>query len=209
MLKIWGRANAPNVQKVLWGCEELGLAYQRVDPDGPHAGIDKQSYLKINPNGLVPTLEDGDFILWESHAILRYLAARRSGGALYPTDPRLRAIVDQWLDWQAAHQAHVVRGLVKLFRRPGEDASKAVDEARYLAEPLFVILDERLRQAAFVAGPTFTLADIPNAIGARRWLSLPIERPALPALEEWVARTSARPAFQRLVATLAAASRAP
>jgi glutathione S-transferase len=209
MLTIWGRADAPNVQKVLWGCEELELVYERVDLEGARAGSDKRSYLKKNPNGLVPTLEDGDFVLWESHAILRYLSALRGDGALYPTDPRPRAIVDQWLDWQAAHQALAVRGLVKLFRQPGAGDPRDVDAARRVAEPLFAILDERLRRTSFVAGPTFTLGDIPNAIGARRWLSLPIERPALPALEEWVERTSARPAFQRLMTTLAAAPKAP
>jgi glutathione S-transferase len=192
MLKIWGRANAPNVQKVLWACEELGLAYERIDLGGPFGGGDDPAYREINPNGTVPTLEDGDFVLWESHAILRYLAAKACSEALYPSELRRRGVVDQWLDWQAAQQALAVRALVKAV-----DPTQ-LEAARQAAEPLFAILNRRLLRSAHVAGDAFTLADIPNAIGARRWMSLPIERPALTALQDWLGRLSERPAFRRL-----------
>lgn len=200
MLKIWGRADAPNVRKVLWGCEELGLSYERIDLGGPFGGGDDPDYRKKNPNGLVPTLEDDGFVLWESHAILRYLAAKAGGETLYPSELRRRGVVDQWLDWQAVHQAHAVRALVKLLLGPG--AARAdpaeVEAARRAAEPLFALLNRRLLSSAHVAGDDFTLADIPNAIGARRWLTLPIERPALPALQDWLGQLSERPAFRRL-----------
>ncbi|HEY2660504.1 MAG TPA: glutathione S-transferase family protein [Caulobacteraceae bacterium] len=205
MLKIWGRATAPNVQKVLWGCEELGLAYQRVDLGGPFGGGDEPAYRQKNPNGLVPTLADEDFVLWESHAILRYLAAKAGDDALFPMDLRQRGLVDQWLDWQAVHQAHAVRGLVALLLKPGvgQLLPEQLDTARKAAEVLFGILDRRLAQSLHVAGESFTLADIPNAIGARRWMTLPIDRPDLPAMEAWLDRVMVRPAFKRMGAALA------
>jgi glutathione S-transferase len=200
MLKIWGRATAPNVQKVLWACEELGLAYERIDLGGPFGGGDDPAYREKNPNGLVPTLEDEGFVLWESHAILRYLAGKARSETLYPSELRRRGLIDQWLDWQAVHQAHAVRGLVKLLAGP--DAGLAdpaeVAVARRAAEPLFVLLNRRLLSSRHVAGDDFTLADIPNAIGVRRWMGLPIERPALPALEAWLSRVSERGALRRL-----------
>ena len=200
MLKIWGRVNAPNVQKVLWACEELGLSYERVDLGGPFGGGDDPAYLAKNPNGLIPTLEDGDFVLWESHAILRYLAGKAKSEALYPGELRRRGVVDQWLDWQAVHQAHAVRALVKLLVAPGAGPADPaqVEAARRAAEPLFTVLNSRLLRSAHVAGDGFSLADIPNAIGARRWMSLPIERPVLTALQDWLGQLSERPAFRRL-----------
>lgn len=200
MLKIWGRATAPNVQKVLWACEELGLAYERFDLGGPFGGGDDPAYREKNPNGLVPTLEDEDFVLWESHAILRYLASKAGDQALLPGDLHRRGLVDQWLDWQAVHQAQAVRGLVKLLLPPGAAPARpeVVDEARHAAEPLFGVLNQRLQRSPYVAGDAFTLADIPNAIGARRWMTLPISRPAFGAMEDWLGRVCARPAFRRL-----------
>jgi glutathione S-transferase len=192
MLKIWGRANAPNVQKVLWACEELSLAYERIDLGGPFGGGDAPAYREKNPNGTVPTLEDGDFVIWESHAILRYLAGKTRSEALYPIELRRRGVIDQWLDWQAAQQALAVRALVKA----GDPAQ--LETARQAAEPLFALLNRRLLRSAHVAGNDFTLADIPNAIGAQRWMSLPIERPALTALQDWLGQLSERPAFRRL-----------
>ncbi len=206
MLKIWGRASAPNVQKVLWTCEELGLVYDRIDLGGPYGGGDDPSYRALNPNGLVPTLEDGAFALWESHAIMRYLTARADSVLLYPDEARRRALVDQWLDWQGAHLAQVIRPLVGLLLRPGAPppAEDQLAAARRQAEPLFEILDQRLAGAPFVAGEAFSLADIANAIAARRWTSLPIERPTLPALEDWLGRVCSRPAFGAMDAAVKA-----
>ncbi len=199
MLKIWGRADAPNVRKVLWGCEELGLAYQRIDHGGPFGGGDDPAYLAKNPNGLVPTLEDGTFVLWESHAILRYLANGAAGDALYPSELHRRALVDQWLDWQAVHQAAAVRGLVRALAQPGGVPAPALEEA----ERLFEILEDRLGTSAYLAGESFTLADIAAGVGAARWLTLPIARPDLPALAAWSASLAQRPAFRRMTGEVA------
>ena len=205
MLKIWGRGDAPNVQKVLWTCEELGLDYDRVDLGGPFGGGDDPAYRALNPNGLVPTLEDGGFVLWESHAIIRYLAVKASSEALYPPEIRQRATVDQWLDWQAVHQAQAVRGLVALLLRPDTALPRPeqLDAAQGAAETVFRILDHRLAQTSYVAAEAFTIADIPNAVGARRWMTLAIERPRLSSLEAWLDRVQARPAFRRMSAASA------
>lgn len=209
MLKIWGRADAPNVQKVLWGCEELGLAYERIDVGGRFGGGDDPAYRAKNPNGLVPTLEDEAFVLWESHAILRYLAGAYPQPGLYPTGPRERAVIDQWLDWQAVHQAHAIRRLVMLLLKPGAaPAPGEVEAARKDAEPLFQILEARLAHSPYMAAAAFTLADIPIGIGVRRWRDLPIERPALPAIDAWLRRLGQRPAFLKVFPDAASIGRA-
>jgi glutathione S-transferase len=196
MLKIWGRRDAPNVQKVLWGCAELGLEFARIDKGGPFGGAEDPAYLALNPNGLVPTIEDGGFVLWESHAILRYLAARTPGQGLLPADLQGRARVDQWLDWQAVHQAAAVRGLAMLFRPGAPPAGEVqLQGALAAAEQAFSLLDRQLAARDYITGDSFSLADIPLAVGAARWLGLPISRPALSPLESWFGRVSRRPAF--------------
>src|SRR5262249_24934777 len=102
MLKIWGRANSSNVQKVLWTCEEIGIAFERIDAGGAFGKTKEAAYLALNPNGLVPTIEDGKTVLWESNTIMRYLATTRGATRLYPTDPVERAFVERWMDWQLA-----------------------------------------------------------------------------------------------------------
>lgn len=199
MLKIWGRRDSPNVQKVLWGCEEVGFNYDRVDLGGKFGGGDTPEYRAKNPNGTVPTLEDDGFVLWESHAILRYVAGLADAEALYPRVLRQRALVDQWLDWQAVHQAQAIRGLVMLVLRPGAapPTPEQLDVAGKAAEAAFALLDRHLTQTPYVAGEAFTLADIPLGVGTHRWLNLPIERRSFPAVSEWYGRISARPAFAR------------
>ena len=202
MLKIWGRDNAPNVRKVLWACEEMGLAYQRIDIGGHFGGINDPGYRALNPNGLIPTLEDDDFILWEAHAILRYLAGGPPGHALLPEDRRVRALIDQWMDWQAIHQAAAVRDLGRLLRpgAPAPDAER-LSAAGAEAERVFGLMEDQLAQRPYIAGDAFTLADIPLAIGAARWRDLPVERLATPALARWFAAVSARPAYKVVSAT--------
>jgi glutathione S-transferase len=196
MLKIWGRRDAPNVQKVLWACAELGLEFERIDKGGPFGGADDPAYLALNPNGLVPTIVDDGFVLWESHAILRYLVARTPGQALVPDDLQGRARVDQWLDWQVVHQAAAVRGLAMLFRPGAPPADPAqLQQAVAAAEHAFGLLDRQLAARAYITGDAFSLADIPLAVGVARWTGLPISRPVLPALESWFGRVSRRPAF--------------
>ena len=203
MLRIWGRADAPNVQKVLWACAELGLAYERIDKGGRFGAADDQAYLALNPNGLVPTLEHDGFVLWESHAILRYLA-NLAGSPLYPSPARDRARVDQWLDWQGQHQGPAIRALVQAtVAAKAPPPAEAVSQARGAAEALFRRLDAQLAASRHIAGDAFSLADIALGVGAHRWLSLPVARPDLARLDAWMSRLQARPAYRATVAAVA------
>ncbi len=202
MLRIWGHRQAPNVRKVIWAAAELGMAFDVIETGGPFGGTDTPDYRAMNPNGRIPTIDDDGFVLWESHAILRYLANKSGADTLYPHEPRARARVDQWLDWQGAHQAQAVRDLVKMTIK----AKSAPDPSRLTAaeaeaDLLFGILDCALADGGFVAGVSFTIADIPVAVGYRRWATLPIMRKAFPTLEAWFDRVSARPAFAAIDAS--------
>jgi len=199
MLTIWGRATSTNVQKVLWACDELGLAYKRIDIGGVFGGTDDPSYRAKNPNGLIPTLEDDDFVLWESNAILRYLAAGDAQCRLLPADlnRRERANIDRWLDWQLVSLGLALRALFILLHRAGKLASEAeITAATKNASAMFWILDAHLATQRYAGGDRFTLADIPIGISAHRWFSLGVQRPVMPALETWYERISGRPGFQ-------------
>jgi glutathione S-transferase len=189
MLRILGKASSINVRKVLWACEEIGLPYERQD-QGPE--------LAQNPNGLVPVIVDGDFVLWESHTILRYLVGCYGGVALLPHEPRRRAEIEQWIDWQAtdlnSSWRYAFMALVRrdpAFGDPRQIAASTTNWNRMMS-----ILDVRLTATqAFVAGADFTLADIPIGLSVNRWLMTPMERPALPAVAAYYERLSTRPAF--------------
>ena len=201
MLTIWGRANSSNVMKVLWLCEELAIPHRRQDAGGAFGRTREPDYIAMNPNALVPVIVEPDgFALWESNAILRYLTATRPGGvALYPAEPRARAAVDQWLDWQLGA---VTRPLTTLFfthvriPEPERDWAAAA-RARDEAERLWRILDARLADRDWVCGD-FSLADIALSIYAHRWFVLPLERAALPNLAAWYARLRTREGFRHL-----------
>ena len=201
MLTIWGRATSTNVQKVLWVCDELGLTYQRIDIGGAFGGTDEPSYRTKNPNGLIPTLEDDDFVLWESNAILRYLAAGDTECRLFPGDlnRRERANIDRWLDWQLVSLGLALRALFIPLHRAGKLASEAeIAAATKNASAMFSILDAHLATQRYAGGDRFTLADIPIGISAHRWFSLGVQRPVMPALETWYERISGRPGFQNV-----------
>ena len=207
MLKIWGRSNSSNVQKVLWCCEELGLDYQRIDIGGIFGGDKEEPYLSLNPNGLIPTIEDGDLVLWESNTILRYLAARYADSpkgrrTLFPDDLAKRADMERWMDWQLTILVGPMSTLFwNLIRLPPEkrDAA-AIEAARGKAAAAWNILDRHLANRSYVGGANFTIGDIPVGIQGWRWLHLPIERPAQPHLNDWIHRLMARPGFQKYVA---------
>jgi len=200
MLKIWGRESSSNVQKVLWACAELAIPYERIDVGGPFGGLDTAAYRSLNPNGLIPTVEEDDFVLWESHAILRYLAGGDAQHRLLPTGltRRDRASIDQWMDWAMVALGLTLRNLFVLISKsaPRPAAPEELAAANAAAGRLFTILDSHLQRARYVGGSEFTLADIPCGISAHRWLGMPVTRPALPALDAWYASISARPAFQ-------------
>ena len=200
MLKIWGRINSVNVKKAVWAIEELKLPYERIDA-GMAFGINKTpEYLKMNPMGLVPVIDDDGFILWESHAIARYLAAKHGAGSLCPTDPQVRADADRWMDWASTFAAGLRNAFWGLIRTPADKRDqKAIDEALKRSEELARIFDGAMAGKDYVAGKAFTMGDIPVGCHMQIWLNLPVPRPKLANLEAWYGRIRERPAFRKVV----------
>ena len=198
MLTIWGRANSGNVRKVLWCLEELGLAYERRDAGGAFGIVNDPAYRALNPNGLVPTLQDGALTVWESGAIVRYLAARHGAGTLWPEDPAARAVADQWMDWTGTTvQPAFGPAFVGLVRTPPEKRDTAAIAASLAATAArLAIADAALAQHPFLAGDRLTMADIPLGAIVYGWFGLAAERPPLPHLEAWYNRLAARPAYR-------------
>lgn len=191
MLRILGKASSINVRKVLWTCDEIGLAYERRD-EGPE--------LAQNPNGLVPVIVDGDFVLWESNTILRYLAGRYGSESLLPHEPRARAEVEKWIDWQATdfNSAWRYAFMAVVRRNPSFDDPRQISASTRDWTQMLAILEDRLAvTGAFVAGEGFTLADIPIGLSVNRWFMTPLERPSFPAVEAYYERLSTRPAFRK------------
>ena len=200
MLKIWGRVNSVNVKKALWAAEELGLKYERIDAGMQYGVVDTPEYRKMNPNGLVPTLEEDGFILWESHSIVRYLAAKYGMGNLCPEDLKARADAERWMDWaftfQGAMRA-VFWGLIRTL--PEKRDHKAIEEGRIRSAQLLEVLEKNLVKKPFVSGKALTMGDIPIGCEVQRWMRVPIERPALPGLQAWFDRLLARAPFRQHV----------
>ena len=203
MRRIWGRTNSINVMKVLWGCAELGVTYERIDAGGKFGGLKTPEYLAKNPNSLIPVLEEDGFVLWESNAILRYLGATHANGSpLWPADARSRAIADQWMDWQqTTAQAALGPAFVQMYRTPPEKRDDSVIR-RSLERSVetFGILEAHLARHPHVAGEAFTLGDIPIGCVVYRYLHMPIERPDLPALAAYHQRLLARPGYATHIA---------
>jgi glutathione S-transferase len=201
-LRVWGRRNSLNVQKVMWCVAELGLAHERMEAGLQHGRNREEWYLAMNPNGLVPLIEDGSFSLWESNAIVRYLCAKHDYGGLCPESVRDRADAERWMDWQLSRLARPVNIVFwDLIRAPeGERDVRRVE--RYVRESneMLGLLERHLEGREYVALDRFTMADIPVGATAHRWLALPgVERPAFPALERWYRRLTERPAYREHV----------
>lgn len=204
MLKILGRKTSSNVQKVLWGCAELGLEFEREDIGGPFGGNDQPEYLALNPNGVVPTLiEPGaagedDFVLWESNSILRYLASTHDAGNLWPTDARTRARAERWMDWQLTimgpAMVPVFWGLVRTPEAERDYA--AIAAARDRLELKMGIIDRYLGETRFLAGDAFSMGDIPLGIATWRWFTMPIERKEYANLARWYDELTGRPGYR-------------
>ena len=195
MLRLWGRLSSINVRKVVLCAQVLGLDVERIDAGLSYGVVNTPDYRAKNPNGLVPLLEDGDFTLWESNAIVRYLCCR-AGSALYPQDLRQRFDAERWMDWQQTTLNRVSGGaFLQWIRTPEAQRDPAAIAASVAAtEPLFAQLDEHLSRHAFMAGEALTMADIPIACEVHRWWGLPQPRPAWPHLERWYAHWLALPA---------------
>ena len=199
MLKIWGRATSSNVQKVLWCCAELDLPFERVDVGGPFGGNSDPEYLRLNPNGLVPTVKDGDLIMWESNTICRYLASTRSGGErIYPRDPGARTHVERWMDWQLAvigpPMGQLLFGLIRSTPETRDQA--AIEAARRRALAGWTIVEDEVKERPFLAGDQLSLAEIVLGTQIYRWFTFSIERPELPNLRRWYDRMRERPGFK-------------
>ena len=203
MLKIWGRATSSNVKKVLWCCEELGIPFERVDIGGPFGGNKEPAYLKLNPNGLVPTVEDDGTVIWESNTILRYLTSTRAGGeALYPKDPAKRAEIERWMDWQLSRvSAHLSTLVVGWIRTPPEKRDAiALEEARHHANELWRVVEGHLETRDYLAGKSLTIADICLGNAYYMWTNVPVERTKFSSLKAWGERLAARPGYKKYVA---------
>ena len=200
MLKIWGRINSVNVKKALWTAEELGLKYQRIDA-GLQFGVNKTpEYLKMNPTGLVPTIEDDGFVLWESHTVVRYLAAKHGAGSLCPSDLRARADAERWMDWAFTFQNAMRNVFWGLIRTPPEKRDpKAIEEGRKKSIELLAIPESVLAGRKYLTGNTFTMGDIPFGCELQRYMRVPIERPRLPAVDAYFERLRERPAYRQHV----------
>ena len=202
MLKIWGRITSINVQKVVWCCDEMGLAYERIDAGGTFGKTKTPEYLAMNPNSLVPVIDDAGFILYESNAIVRYLAAKHSAGKLWPGDLAKRADVDRWMEWLATAWVPSMRDAFwQLIRtaEPQRDMA-AVEKSRAEAERLAGILDAHLgKSGSFLTANGFTAADIVVGCAAHRWLHLPLERAPRPNLERWYGELKSRPGAKQVL----------
>jgi len=201
MLKIWGRDNSVNVQKALWCCEEMGVQYQRIDAGGTFGVVNTPQYRALNPNGLVPTIEDGPFVLWESNTIVRYLTAKHSPGKLWPEDLKVRAEADKWMDWTNTTFWPTFRPLFwNLVRTPVDKRDEeAIEESRLKTAEILDFLDAHLKNRAYIAGDDLTMGDIPMGCAIWRWLSVPVERPSLPNIQHWFGNLRQRPAYQTVV----------
>ena len=194
MLTIWGRLNSHNVKKVAWFAEELGLPYVRHDIGGQFGMSD--AYLAMNPNALIPTIDDDGFVLWESNAILRYLAARHGGVRWWPDEPQLRALGDRWMEWQNGYALAQLDAFVNLVRvAPDKRDMAAVARSAQRCGELMAILDRYLTQAPWLSGEDLGVGDVPMGVYAHTWFTLDIERPDLPNVADWYRRLQSRPGY--------------
>lgn len=206
MIKIWGRNTSSNVQKAMWAIGELGLEHQRIDIGGAFGMNKEPKYLAMNPNGLVPTLEEEDgFLLWESNSIVRYLAGKHDKtGTLEPKDARQRGLASQWMDWQLSVLGPAITpAFWGLIRTPEEKRDMAAIKASQIrTTEVMNMLDAQLAKTAFVAGPAFSYGDIPVGVMCYRFRALVPDRPATPHLDRWYSAISGRKAFKDHVGSI-------
>ena len=198
-IKLYGFTASHNVQKVMWACAELDLDFERLEIAGKAGGTDTAQFLAMNPNRRVPVIEDGELVLWESHAILRYLAATYGVGTLWQEDPRIRARADRWMDWQLSTISEPMRICFwGLIRTPPEKRDMAaIKKAAEDAGRLFGRLDGWLEGRKYVAGQHLTMGDIPVGCFVYRWYALDIERPELKNVRAWYERLGTRPGYAK------------
>ncbi len=194
-LHIWGRMSSINVKKVVWTAQELGLDFQRLDAGGAFGLVKTPEYMRLNPNSLVPVIEDDGFVLWESNTIVRYLCASRES-PLSPSDLHQRFDAERWMDWQQTTVNPASRaGFWQLIRTPpAQQNPTVISEFNAAVEALMATLDAHLAGRSFLVGEAFSMADIPLALEVHRWFGLPQTRQSRPNIERWYASMQARPA---------------
>jgi glutathione S-transferase len=200
-ITLWGRRSAFNVQKVLWALGELRLDFDHRNAGGPFGGLDELSFLAMNPHGRVPVLVDRDVTIWESHSILRYLGARYGPTEIWPRLPSTRSLADRWMDWSLATlQPDFMRLFWSYFRTPERSRDRQViDQALQACDRHFRLIDAHLQSQAFLAGPEFTLGDIPAGTSLYRYFEMGLEVPRHPHVTKWYGRLSAKSAYQEHV----------
>jgi glutathione S-transferase len=199
MLTIWGRRSSFNVQKVMWLVGELDLPHQHIEVGGRFGGLEDSAFLKINPHGRVPVLQDGETAVWESHAILRYLAASFGGQAMWPEDPASRSLPDRWMDWtQASLQPDFLNGVFWAFYRTPEDKRNwpAIRAALARCAHHFGQLEGQLEGRRLLLGDHLTLADISVGTALYRYFELEIDRPSMPNVVRWYHALREREAYR-------------
>ena len=198
MLEIWGRPYSSNVIPVIWTANELGLEYTLQLAGGSFGKLDTPEYALINPNRMIPAIRDGDFALWESLSIVRYLCDRYGAGGLSPSDRQMRAVADQWMEWSASKAFMPVIYLFFAIVRTQPDAHDLpkINALRDEAHAALTILDNHLACHAYVCGDTFTMGDIPLGCVVYRYFNVDVDRPSLPNVEAWYQRLTKRPAYR-------------
>ena len=201
MLKVCGRSTSSNVQKVMWAIGELRLPHERIDVGREYGGLSTAEYFALNPNRRIPTLQDGDVVLWESNVIVRYLSAKFGAGQLWPLDHAARGVADQWMDWQ---QTTLLPDMTTVFwglvRTPVEERDhRKIDAAVESLKATWSRLDGHLSSRRFVAGDSLTMGDIPVGVMCYRYHALGVERAALGNLEAWYETLQSRDAFRKHV----------
>ena len=211
MLKIWGRNTSINVQKVLWLVHELNIEHERYDVGGAFGGLDTEDYLAKNPNQRIPTIEDDGLVLYESNAIIRYLAAKYGSDEMWPTDLAARAVLDQWMDWmQTTLYPDFIKAFWALVRTPKAERDMAALEATAgRLGDLYRILDAHLSRGGYIGGDTFSAGDVPLGAMCFRYYSIDITRPTLPNVEAWYGRLQERKPFRDVIMTSFESLRAP
>lgn len=186
-LHIWGRMSSINVRKVVWTAQELGLEFQRTEAGGKFGVVKTPEYMRLNPNSLVPVIEDGSYVLWESNVVVRYLCAKHSLGGLYPEELQQRFDAERWMDWQqTAFNPAGLGAFWQLIRTAPEARDAAlIEKSIATVEPLLQSLDTHLAGRSYMTGDHFTMADIPVACEIHRWFGLPQPRKSWPNIERW------------------------
>ena len=201
MIRILGRKNSINVMKPMWCLNELGVPHERLDYGGAFGKVEEEVYLQKNPNGRIPTLEDGEFNLWESNVIVRYLAEKYGMGTLFPADSKARWLAEQWMDWmQTALSPAMMPAFWGLVRTAPEERSQSVIDASVKATNRFwLMLETHLQKQPYIGGQQFSMGDIPLGCAIYRWNVMQVERPEMPGVQAWYLRLQERSAYREHV----------